>query len=77
MANLREGHMPVGATSATVLSDSNCAPDTNGISHCLNQLKIGGTVVTVQHHHAMAKVPCLAPGETIQLMTLDQYRQQL
>jgi hypothetical protein len=77
MANLRDGHIPTGATSAVVLSDSNCEPDADGISHCLNDLNIGGVVVTVQHHHNMGKVPCLSPGETITLMTLEQYQQNL
>jgi hypothetical protein len=76
MANLRTGRIPAGATSATVLSDANCDPDADGISHCLNDLDIGGTVVTVQHHHAMSTVPCLSPGETVTLMTLEQYRRQ-
>jgi hypothetical protein len=43
----------------------------------LNDLNIGGVVVTVQHHHNMGKVPCLSPGETITLMTLEQYQQNL
>lgn len=77
MANLLEGRIPSGATQATVLSDSNCAPDADGISHCLNDLNVGGVVVTVQHHHAMAEVPCLSPGETVTLMTLVQYQRQL
>ncbi len=77
MANLREGHIPTSATTAIVLSDSSCAPDTNGISHCLNDLNIDGTVITVQHHHAMATVPCLSPGERVALMTLKQYQHQI
>ena len=77
MANMRAGSLPAGAASATVLTDSNCEPDADGISHCINDLNVGGTAVTVQHHHNMAQVPCLSPGETVTLMTLDAYRSQL
>jgi hypothetical protein len=77
MTNLRVGQIPAGATTATVLSDSNCTPDADGVSHCLNDLKIGGVVVTVQHHHQMANVPCLSPGETVTLMSLADYQRQL
>jgi hypothetical protein len=68
LTNLVAGTMPAGAMQATVLTDSNCAPDANGISHCLNDLEIGGTRVTVQHHHDMRKVPCLAPGEKVNIV---------
>lgn len=53
MANLSAGQLPTSATTATVLSDANCAPNANGVSHCLNDLQIGNIVITVQHHHKM------------------------
>jgi hypothetical protein len=77
MANLRAGQIPAGATTATVLTDTNCAPDADGISHCLNDLQIGEAVVTVQHHHAMAEIPCLSPGETVTLMPFEEYEAAL
>lgn len=77
MANLRAGQIPEGLTSAKVLTDTNCEPDADGVSHCLNDLQIGNVIVTVQHHHAMAEVPCLSPGETVTLMTLAHYQSQL
>ena len=77
MANLQTGQIPAGATTATVRSDSNCAPDADGVSHCLNDLQIGSLIVTVQHHHQMSSVPCLSPGETVTLMTLAEYERQL
>jgi hypothetical protein len=76
MTNLRAGQIPEGATSARVLSDSNCEPDADGISHCLNDLQIGNVIVTVQHHHNMAEVPCLSPGEIVTLMPFAQYEAQ-
>ena len=77
MTNLRAGQIPEGVTTATVLTDTNCEPDADGVSHCLNDLQIGNVIVTVQHHHAMAEVPCLSPGETVILMTLAHYQSQL
>lgn len=74
MANLRDGQVPAGATNAVVLSDANCEPDNDGISHCLNELQVGASIITVQHHHNMQQVPCLTPGETVNLMTLDTYQ---
>lgn len=77
MTNLRSGQIPAGATTATVLTDTNCEPDADGVSHCLNDLQIGNVVVTVQHHHQMHSVPCLSPGETVMLMPFEQYEAEL
>ena len=77
MTNLRAGQIPEGATTAEVLSDTNCEPDADGVSHCLNDVQIGNVVVTVQHHHQMHSVPCLSPGETVTLMPFEQYEAQL
>jgi hypothetical protein len=62
---LVSGQVPLGATQAVVQSDSNCQPDQNGVSHCLNELMINGAKVVVQHHHKMSETPCLTPGETV------------
>jgi hypothetical protein len=59
---------------AIVRTDSNCQPDQEGISHCLNELAIGSTTIIVQHHHKMSDVPCLTPGETINILSLEQYK---
>lgn len=51
---------------ATVLSDENCQPDTQGYSHCLNELEMpGGERVAVRHTHRMTEVACLSPGEQV------------
>jgi hypothetical protein len=68
LMTLLEGKLPAGATQAVVRTDTNCAPDAQGVSHCRNQLDIGGSLVTVQHHHKMSTTPCLTPGETVVLM---------
>lgn len=77
MTNLRAGTIPEGATTATVLTDTNCEPDADGVSHCLNDLQIGNVVVTVQHHHQMHSVPCLSPDEIVTLMPFAQYEAEL
>ena len=68
-AKFVEGTMPAAATSATVLTDEQCQPDARGVSHCLNRLRLpDGTDIEVRHPHDMSKVPCLAPGEHVQLV---------
>ena len=53
---------------AVVLTDTRCTPDAQGVSHCLNRMRlVDGTVVTVQHDHRMMNMPCLSPGEHVTL----------
>jgi hypothetical protein len=53
---------------ATVLSDTRCNPDANGVSHCVNRMRLAdGSVITVQHDHRMMSMPCLSPGEHVVL----------
>jgi hypothetical protein len=74
MASLEQGKLPVAATTATVLTDSNCQPDQDGVSHCLNELDVGTARLVVRHHHKMSEVPCLTPGERVNILTLKQYQ---
>jgi hypothetical protein len=74
MASLERGQLPIGAASATVLTDANCQPDQEGVSHCLNELDVGTAKVLVRHHHKMSQVPCLTPGEQVNILTLKQYQ---
>jgi hypothetical protein len=76
MTTLVKGTLPEGATEATVRTDENCTPDQDGVSHCLNELDFGTTSVVVQHHHAMARTPCLTPGEAVHVETVAQYEAQ-
>jgi hypothetical protein len=62
-----KGSLPASITQVTVRSDENCAPDSQGISHCLNRLSYTGGEITVRHTHKMADVPCLQPGEVLQV----------
>ena len=51
---------------ATVLTDTRCQPDSMGISHCLNKMRLAnGSTVTVVHNHRMMNMPCLDPGEHV------------
>lgn len=53
---------------ALVLTDTRCAADAHGVSHCLNRMRLAdGTIITVQHDHRMMDMPCLSPGEHVTL----------
>jgi len=68
-AMLVGGTMPSATTQATVLSDEECDPDAQGVSHCLNRLRLpDGSEIQVRHPHDMTLVPCLAPGEDVTLL---------
>jgi hypothetical protein len=66
---LEEGQLPQGGPrEATVVTDEDCAPDAEGISHCRNVVQLdGGRTLVLRHHHDMTEVPCLAPGERVLL----------
>lgn len=74
MTSMVAGDLPAAATQGVIMSDSNCQPDQDGISHCLNTMRVGTKTVTIRHHHDMRMVPCLTPGETVTLLSADQYR---
>jgi len=65
---LLDGKLPTGVVNATVLTDEDCAPDTDGVSHCRNKLRLpGGQTIEVRHPHRMHEVPCMSPGETVRV----------
>lgn len=67
-AELLDGRIPAQTEVATVLTDEDCDPDAQGISHCLNKLRLpDGSVLTVRHGHDMTLVPCLSPGEQVEV----------
>lgn len=60
------GTMPRRSGWGMVLTDVSCQPDMNGISHCINAIRMSnGTRVVVRHNHSMHEVPCLTPGERV------------
>ena len=67
-ALLLHGKPPSGAVTATILTDEDCAPDAEGVSHCRNKLRLpSGKTIEVRHPHRMHDVPCMTPGEKIRL----------
>lgn len=65
---LRNGNIPDHPIKAVVETDTNCAPDVKGISHCGNRLKLSdGKTIEVRHDHNMRIYPCLTPGETVEV----------
>ncbi|HEX6287668.1 MAG TPA: hypothetical protein VFZ66_00685 [Herpetosiphonaceae bacterium] len=71
--DLEAGALPSGVRRATVLSDKDCAADEQGVSHCLNDLKIGRTQVAVRHHHKMIDEPCFSPTEQLNVVDVATY----
>ena len=69
-ASLLAGRLPRAIQQATVLTDENCTPDTEGVSHCINVLQVGRQQISLRHNHKMSEVPCLSPGEEVNVMPL-------
>lgn len=68
-AMLQKGQMPAAPTTAEVLTDTDCGPDSQMISHCRNEVRLpDGKKLVLRHPHDMRKVPCLAPGERVRLL---------
>jgi hypothetical protein len=71
LVELVDGTIPQGVKQLAVLTDENCVPDADGVSHCLNRVRFAGPAgkgeATLRHHHRMAEEPCLAPGEMVVL----------
>ena len=67
-ALLLDGKLPRAGVKATVLTDEDCAPDAQGVSHCRNKLRLpSGKTIEVRHPHRMHDVPCMTPGETVRV----------
>lgn len=68
-ARLVKGPMPSAATDGTVLTDEDCAANGQGISNCLNRIRLAdGREIAVRHPHDMRYVPCFAPGEPVRVV---------
>lgn len=69
---LDSGVIPDDVSILTVLTDENCTPDEQGISHCLNRVEYatasGVQNAALRHHHNMAEEPCLTPGQTLEIV---------
>lgn len=64
---------PLGANAVgTVLTDTDCDPDPQGINHCHNLIDFGnGSGIEVIHNHVMHRFPCLAPGQRLSVARLN------
>jgi hypothetical protein len=67
------GTPPTRTQLGTVLTDTNCQPDSYGVSHCTNRIRLAnGRELTVRHDHSMMNDPCLSPGERVHLRVAAQ-----
>jgi hypothetical protein len=70
---LEQGTIPSDVSFLTVLTDDDCVPDADGVSHCLNRVEFeradGVQNAALRHHHKMAEEPCLTPGQTLELVS--------
>ncbi|HUZ75798.1 MAG TPA: hypothetical protein VMU87_22655 [Stellaceae bacterium] len=73
LLQIADGSVPNGAAvSGVVTSDTNCAPDAQGLSHCRNGIALSnGDRITVIDIHTMSRNPCLQPGETLSMTRID------
>ena len=52
----------------TVLTDTDCAPDATGLSHCHDVIRLKNhTLITVINPHDMKYVACLAAGQVVKV----------
>lgn len=55
-----------GATVGIVKADSNCMPDSQGLSHCYNRIQLlSGATIVIQNTHKMSNYRCLRSGERV------------
>jgi len=61
-----------GSRVGTVLTDTNCTPDAQGLSHCHNSIAFGGgSRITIEDNHQMSRHRCLRPGEQVRVRQLE------
>lgn len=71
---IREGSAPPAGVRLTgrVLTDTDCAPDAQGLNHCHNNIDLGnGRILAVINNHAMNRYPCLEPGQRLSITRLN------
>lgn len=62
-----------GSRIGMVLTDTNCTPDAQGLSHCHNSIAFGdGSRITIQDNHQMSRHRCLRPGERVRVTLLKE-----
>lgn len=74
LAYATRGAPPARTTAGVVLTDTDCAADANGISHCRNVVRLaGGKRLVLRHDHRMSNDPCLSPGEHVRVIALAAF----
>lgn len=59
------------STRGLVLTDSDCTPDAQGLSHCHNFIELeNGDKIQIQNNHQMTVHRCLQPGEVVRVAPL-------
>jgi len=75
LLQMLEGKTPKAgkAIVGTVVSDTDCEADAEGLSHCHNAIKLAdGSKITVIDTHEMHRNRCLGDGDKISLTTVDK-----
>lgn len=63
--------LAAGSLVGTVLTDTNCTPDVQGLSHCHNIIEFNdGSHITIRDNHQMSRHRCLRPGEHVRVKLL-------
>lgn len=63
--------LAAGSRVGTVLTDTNCTPDAQGLSHCHNSIEFSdGSRITITDNHQMSRHRCLRPGEFVRVKLL-------
>jgi hypothetical protein len=73
LVDLETGAVPIGIHRATVLTDTDCAADAEGVSHCLNEMAVGRATFAIRHHHKMMEEPCFSPTEQVNVIDAATY----
>jgi len=75
LLQMLEGKAPKAgkAITGTVVSDTDCDADAQGLSHCHNAIELAdGSKITVIDTHEMHRNRCLGAGDKISLTSVDK-----
>lgn len=62
-----------GSRIGRVLTDTNCTPDAQGLSHCHNNIEFSdGSRITIMDTHQMSRHRCLRPGERVRVKLFSE-----
>lgn len=68
-----QGHF-VGSMTGIVKTDTDCAADSTGLSHCYNVIALTNhKQITVIYTHNMNRVKCLNPNQSVTLKAVNSH----